>query len=191
MQTGGPSGGCIPASLFDTPVDYDSLAQVGSIMGSGGMVVMDESTNMVDVASYYMEFCKDESCGKCIPCRVGTEQMHRLLGKIRAGQATQADLDRLTQLCRMVRETSLCGSGQSAPNPVLSTLRYFPKNMRHLSIRSRPVTLSPYTMVIPKHQRHAVHHGRQTAASSGGWRRGSYPGCRLPTTSCLLKSYGR
>ncbi len=127
VQTGGPSGGCIPASLFDTPVDYDSLAQVGSIMGSGGMVVMDESTNMVDVASYYMEFCKDESCGKCIPCRVGTEQMHRLLGKIRAGQATQADLDRLTQLCRMVRETSLCGLGQSAPNPVLSTLRYFPE----------------------------------------------------------------
>jgi bidirectional [NiFe] hydrogenase diaphorase subunit len=126
VQTGGPSGGCIPAALFDTPVDYDSLTQVGSIMGSGGMVVMDDSTNMVDVATYYMEFCRDESCGKCVPCRVGTVQMHRLLEQIRAGQASHDDLERLKELCRMVRETSLCGLGQSAPNPVLSTLRYFP-----------------------------------------------------------------
>jgi bidirectional [NiFe] hydrogenase diaphorase subunit len=96
-------------------------------MGSGGMVVMDDSTNMVDVATYYMEFCKDESCGKCIPCRVGTAQMHRLLEKIRAGDATDADLERLKELCMMVKETSLCGLGQSAPNPVLSTLRYFPE----------------------------------------------------------------
>lgn len=125
VQTGGPSGGCIPASLFDTPVDYESLAAVGSIMGSGGLVVMDASTNMVELARFYMEFCMDESCGKCVPCRVGTVQIHRLLGKIRAGEATEADLTLLEQLCTLVRETSLCGLGQSAPNPVLSTLRYF------------------------------------------------------------------
>lgn len=125
VQTGGPSGGCIPASAFDTPVDYESLAQLGSIMGSGGMIVMDQSTSMVDVAHYFMEFCRDESCGKCIPCRVGTVQLHQLLSKIREGRATQADLDLLEELCDMVKHTSLCGLGQSAPNPVLSTLRYF------------------------------------------------------------------
>lgn len=125
VQTGGPSGGCIPASAFDTPVDYESLTQLGSIMGSGGMIVMDQSTSMVDVAHYFMEFCRDESCGKCIPCRVGTVQLHQLLSKIREGRATQADLDLLEELCDMVKHTSLCGLGQSAPNPVLSTLRYF------------------------------------------------------------------
>lgn len=125
VQTGGPSGGCIPEALFDTPVDYDSLTQVGSMMGSGGMVVMDEHTNMVDIAQYYMEFCMDESCGKCVPCRVGTVQMNRLLNKIRDRQATPEDVHKLELLCDMVRRTSLCGLGQSAPNPVLSTLRYF------------------------------------------------------------------
>jgi len=125
VQTGGPSGGCIPAALFNTSVDYDSLAAAGSIMGSGGMVVMDEHTNMVDVARYYIEFCMDESCGKCVPCRVGTVQLYHLLKKISAGAATPADLDRLQELCQLVRETSLCGLGQSAPNSVLSTLRYF------------------------------------------------------------------
>ncbi|RRR75446.1 MAG: NADH-quinone oxidoreductase subunit L [Candidatus Viridilinea halotolerans] len=125
VQTGGPSGGCIPASLFHTSVDYESLAQVGSIMGSGGMVVMDAATDMVELARFYVEFCMDESCGKCIPCRVGTVQLHRLLSHIRSGAATRADLENLAQLCNLVRETSLCGLGQSAPNPVLSTLRYF------------------------------------------------------------------
>ncbi|MBD2308773.1 NADH-quinone oxidoreductase subunit NuoF [Chroococcidiopsis sp. FACHB-1243] len=125
VQTGGPSGGCIPASAFDTPVDYESLAQLGSMMGSGGMIVMDESTNMVDVARFFMEFCMDESCGKCIPCRVGTVQLHRLLTKIRQGEASSTDLELLEELCDMVKNTSLCGLGQSAPNPVLSTLRYF------------------------------------------------------------------
>jgi bidirectional [NiFe] hydrogenase diaphorase subunit len=125
VQTGGPSGGCIPASLFDTPVDYDSLGQVGSIMGSGGMIVMDQNTNMVDVARFFMQFCMDESCGKCIPCRAGTVQLFRLLTKIREGNATRADLERLAALCDMVKQTSLCGLGQAAPNPVLSTLRYF------------------------------------------------------------------
>ena len=127
VQTGGPSGGCIPASLFDTPVDYESLAKVGSIMGSGGMVVMDEATNMVELAKFYMEFCMDESCGKCIPCRVGTVQIHRLLEKITAGHATPTDIEHLHALCQLVRETSLCGLGQSAPNPVISTLKYFPE----------------------------------------------------------------
>ncbi|HMO59215.1 MAG TPA: NADH-quinone oxidoreductase subunit F [Roseiflexaceae bacterium] len=126
VQTGGPSGGCIPASLFDTPVEYESLAQIGSIMGSGGMIVMDEHTSMVDVAHYFMEFCMDESCGKCIPCRVGTVQMDHILRSIREGRATHADIDRLRELCMLVKEASLCGLGQSAPNPVLSTLRYFP-----------------------------------------------------------------
>ncbi|ARV57962.1 NADH dehydrogenase [Nostocales cyanobacterium HT-58-2] len=125
VQTGGPSGGCIPASAFDTPVDYESLAQLGSIMGSGGMIVMDESTNMVDVARFFMEFCMDESCGKCIPCRVGTVQLYQLLTKIREGKASLADLELLEELCDMVKQTSLCGLGQSAPNPVFSTLRYF------------------------------------------------------------------
>ncbi|HEY9641584.1 MAG TPA: NuoF family protein [Coleofasciculaceae cyanobacterium] len=125
VQTGGPSGGCIPASAFDAPVDYESLTQLGSIMGSGGMIVMDQSTQMVDVACYFMEFCRDESCGKCIPCRVGTVQMHQLLVQIRAGQATSKDLELLEELCDMVKQTSLCGLGQSAPNPVISTLRYF------------------------------------------------------------------
>jgi bidirectional [NiFe] hydrogenase diaphorase subunit len=125
VQTGGPSGGCIPAAALDTPVDYESLARLGSIMGSGGMIVMDQDTNMVDVARFFMEFCMDESCGKCIPCRAGTVQMYRLLTRIRDGQASRGDLSRLEALCDMVKHTSLCGLGQSAPNPVLSTLRYF------------------------------------------------------------------
>jgi bidirectional [NiFe] hydrogenase diaphorase subunit len=125
VQTGGPSGGCIPAEAFDTPVDYESLAELGSIMGSGGAIVMDQETNMVDVARFFMEFCMDESCGKCIPCRVGTVQLYRLLTKIREGKASLADLELLEEMCDMVKSTSLCGLGQSAPNPVLSTLRYF------------------------------------------------------------------
>jgi bidirectional [NiFe] hydrogenase diaphorase subunit len=125
VQTGGPSGGCIPAERFETPVDFESLAAAGSIMGSGGMVVMDANTNMVEIARFYMEFCMDESCGKCVPCRVGTVQIHRLLTRIRAGEAEPADLDQLTSLCTLLRETSLCGLGQAAPNPVLSTMRYF------------------------------------------------------------------
>ena len=125
VQTGGPSGGCIPAQHLDTPVDYESLTKLGSIMGSGGMVVMDDKTNMVEIAKFYMEFCMEESCGKCIPCRAGTTQMFRLLEKITAKQATARDLARLEELCDMVKNTSLCGLGQTAPNPVLSTLRFF------------------------------------------------------------------
>ena len=125
MQTGGPSGGCIPAQHLDTPVDYDSLGKLGSIMGSGGMVVMDDTTSMVEIARFYMEFCKEESCGKCIPCRAGTVQMYQLLTKIIDRRATAADLVQLEELCEMVKNTSLCGLGQTAPNPVLSTLRFF------------------------------------------------------------------
>lgn len=125
VQTGGPSGGCIPASLLDTPVEYDSLTQLGSMMGSGGMVVMDSQTSMVDVAKFYMEFCREESCGKCVPCRAGTVQMYELLSKITNQKATLTDLEQLEALCGMVKAMSLCGLGQSAPNPVVSTLRYF------------------------------------------------------------------
>jgi bidirectional [NiFe] hydrogenase diaphorase subunit len=125
VQTGGPSGGCIPAHELDTPVDYDSLTKLGSIMGSGGMIVMDDTTKMVDVARFFMEFCMDESCGKCIPCRAGTVQMLGLLTKILARKATARDLQKLEELCQMVKSTSLCGLGQTAPNPVLSTLRFF------------------------------------------------------------------
>lgn len=125
VQTGGPSGGCIPANLLDTPVDYESLAELGSIMGSGGMIVMDETASMIDVAKFFMEFCMTESCGKCIPCRVGTVHMHNLLDKIYKGEATMRDLALLESLCDMVRNTSLCGLGQTAPNPVVSTLRFF------------------------------------------------------------------
>ena len=125
IQTGGPSGGCIPAQYLDVPVDYESLLKLGSFMGSGGMIIMDETSCMVDVAQYFMEFCMSESCGKCIPCRVGTAQMYDLLKKITSGAATLDDLAQLEELCDLVKNTSLCGLGQAAPNPVLSTLRYF------------------------------------------------------------------
>jgi bidirectional [NiFe] hydrogenase diaphorase subunit len=124
-QTGGPSGGCIPREHLDLPVDYESLMTVGSIMGSGGLIVMDSSSNMVDVARFFMEFSMDESCGKCIPCRVGTRHIHTLLDTIASGRGTAEDIRLLEELCMMVKETSLCGLGQSAPNPVLSTLRFF------------------------------------------------------------------
>ena len=132
VQTGGPSGGCIPADYLDTPVDYESLNKLGSIMGSGGMVVMDDSTNMVEIAKFYMEFCMEESCGKCIPCRAGTVQMFNLLEKITQRKATARDLAKLEELCDMVKNTSLCGLGQTAPNPVVSTLKYFRKEYEEL-----------------------------------------------------------
>ncbi|MBN1516985.1 SLBB domain-containing protein [Candidatus Sumerlaeota bacterium] len=125
VQTGGPSGGCIPAEHLDISVDYDSLAQVGSIMGSGGMIIMDETSCMVDVAKFFMAFCCEESCGKCIPCRVGTSQMYHILQRITNGQGTLYDLELLEELCDVMQNTSLCGLGQTAPNPLLSTLRFF------------------------------------------------------------------
>ena len=124
-QTGGPSGGCIPASLIDTPIDYDNLIAIGSMMGSGGLIVMDEDTCMVDIAKFFLEFTVDESCGKCTPCRVGTKRLLELLNKITQGQGTMEDLDRIEELASFIKSNSLCGLGQTAPNPVLSTLRYF------------------------------------------------------------------
>ena len=125
VQTGGPSGGCIPDELLDLQVSYESLIQAGSMMGSGGMIVMDDTSCMVNVARFFIEFCMTESCGKCIPCRAGTAQMFTLLTRICKGQGTMDDLDLLVSLCATVKEASLCGLGQTAPNPVLSTLRYF------------------------------------------------------------------
>ena len=124
-QTGGPSGGCIPAALIDTPMDYESLISIGSMMGSGGLIVMDEDTCMVDIAKYFLDFTVDESCGKCAPCRIGTKRMLEMLEKISEGNATLEDLDKLEKLCYHIKTNSLCGLGQTAPNPVLSTLRYF------------------------------------------------------------------
>ncbi|MFH0729795.1 MAG: NuoF family protein [Pseudomonadota bacterium] len=125
VLTGGPSGGCIPESLLDMPVDYESLTKAGSIMGSGGMIVLDETACMVDVAKFFIDFCRSESCGKCVPCRVGTTQIHLLLDKITGGAGEISDLAQLETLCDLVKQTSLCGLGQTAPNPVVSTLRYF------------------------------------------------------------------
>ncbi len=124
-QTGGPSGGCIPASLIDTPVDYDSLMAIGSMMGSGGLIVMDEDNCMVDIAKFFLEFTVEESCGKCTPCRIGTRRLYQMLEKITNGQGTLEDLDQMEELCEHIKSNSLCGLGQTAPNPVLSTLRYF------------------------------------------------------------------
>lgn len=124
-QTGGPSGGCIPAAHLDVRMDYEALVNLGSIMGSGGLIIMDDSSDMVDVARFFMEFCMDESCGKCVPCRVGTKMMHDLLQKICDNKANSNDLQRLEELAVYVKETSLCGLGGSAPNPLLSTLRHF------------------------------------------------------------------
>jgi len=125
VQTGGPSGGCIHEEHLDMPVDYESLAAVGSIMGSGGMIIMDETSCMVDVAQFFMEFCMSESCGKCVPCRVGTTQIYHLLRTISSGKGKPSDIEVLGELCDLLKNTSLCGLGQTAPNPVMSTLKYF------------------------------------------------------------------
>ncbi|MGN1207367.1 MAG: NADH-ubiquinone oxidoreductase-F iron-sulfur binding region domain-containing protein [Eubacteriales bacterium] len=124
-QTGGPSGGCIPATHLDTPIDYDNLIAIGSMMGSGGLIVMDEDNCMVDIAKFFLEFTVDESCGKCTPCRMGTMRLLEILNKITSGNGTLEDIDRLENLCKYIKSASLCGLGQTAPNPVLSTLRYF------------------------------------------------------------------
>ena len=125
IQTGGPSGGCIPEKMLDTLVDYDSLKDVGSIMGSGGLIVMDDSSNMVEVARFFMDFSQSESCGKCVPCRVGTVELRDILDKFLAKVATREDFELLKSLCEVVQDSSLCGLGQTAPNPVLSTIKYF------------------------------------------------------------------
>jgi NADH:ubiquinone oxidoreductase subunit F (NADH-binding) len=125
VQTGGPSGGCLPAEMLNMPVDFDSLTAAGSMMGSGGMVVMDQDTCMVDIARYFLDFTQRESCGQCIPCRVGTKQMYDILDSITRGRGKPEDIDTLLDLGHAIKESSLCALGQSAPNPVLSTIRYF------------------------------------------------------------------
>ena len=125
VQTGGPSGGCLTETELDTPIDYDNLVAAGSMMGSGGMIVLDEDNCMVDVARFYMEFIVDESCGKCTPCRVGTKRLLEMLTKITKGEGTLEMLDEMEQLCYEIRDTALCGLGQTAPNPILSTLSHF------------------------------------------------------------------
>ncbi|HOM02192.1 MAG TPA: NADH-quinone oxidoreductase subunit NuoF [Acetivibrio sp.] len=124
-QTGGPSGGCIPASHIDTPIDYDSLIQLGSMMGSGGLIIMDEDTCMVDIAKFFLEFTVDESCGKCPPCRIGTKRMYEILERITEGKGEEGDIEKLEILAKNIKASALCGLGQTAPNPILSTLRYF------------------------------------------------------------------
>lgn len=124
-QTGGPSGGCIPAEHLDVPIDYDNLLAIGSMMGSGGLIVMDDTTCMVDIAKFFLEFTVDESCGKCTPCRIGTKRLLEILNKITSGNGTLEDIDRLEELCYYIKENALCGLGQTAPNPVLSTLHFF------------------------------------------------------------------
>jgi bidirectional [NiFe] hydrogenase diaphorase subunit len=146
VQTGGPSGGCIPAEYLDMPVDYESLIAVGSFMGSGGMIVMDDTSCMVDVATYFMDFSREESCGKCVPCRVGTTQLHMLLTKITRGKATLQDLETMERLAGMVQRTSLCGLGQGAPNPIFSTLRYFRSEyLAHIVDRTCPAGVCQMT----------------------------------------------
>ncbi len=138
-QTGGPSGGCIPADKIDVPIDYDNLIAIGSMMGSGGLIVMDEDNCMVDIAKFFLEFTVDESCGKCTPCRIGTRRLLELLTKVTEGKATMEDLDKMEQLCYYIKENSLCGLGQTAPNPVLSTLRYFREEYEaHIKNKSCP-----------------------------------------------------
>ena len=124
-QTGGPSGGCIPASLMDTEIDYDNLTAIGCMMGSGGLIVMDEDNCMVDIAKFFLEFTVDESCGKCSPCRIGTKRMMEILEKITSGKGTLEDIDKLEELAYYIKQNSLCGLGQTAPNPVLATLKFF------------------------------------------------------------------
>ena len=164
-QTGGPSGGCIPASLIDTPIDYDNLIAIGSMMGSGGMIIMDEDTCMVDMAKFFLEFTVDESCGKCAPCRIGTVRMLEILNKITSGNGEMEDLDRLEELATYIKSASLCGLGQTAPNPVLSTLRNFrDEYVAHIKDKKCPAgvckKLLSYTIPINVK---AVRSARETA----------------------------
>jgi NADP-reducing hydrogenase subunit HndC len=144
VQIGGPSGGCLPEALLDVPIDYESLRQHGAIMGSGGVIVLDDSACMVNVAKFFLEFTADESCGQCTPCRVGTQLMLEILNRITEGRGTEEDLDRLEELAQLVKSASLCGLGQTAPNPVLSTLRYFrDEYLAHIRDQACPARVCP------------------------------------------------
>jgi NADH:ubiquinone oxidoreductase subunit F (NADH-binding)/ferredoxin len=149
VQTGGPSGGCIPEKYFDLTVDFDSLLKIGSMMGSGGLVVLDENTCIVDVAKFFISFTRNESCGKCVPCRIGTYQIYEILDRITNGKGRPDDLERLEMLCLKVRDTSLCGLGQSAPNPVLSTLEHFRDEYEaHIEKRLCPAKICNMSEII-------------------------------------------
>jgi NADH-quinone oxidoreductase subunit F len=187
VQTGGPSGGCIPARFIDLPVDYESLAQIGSIMGSGGMVVMDETTCMVEVARYFLSFTQDESCGKCSPCRLGTRQMLQILTRITEGKGSEADIDTLLTIARTVKECSLCGLGQTSPNPVLSTLNYFRSEYdAHIREKRCPAAVCDSLMIspcqhtcpvginIPKYVAH-IASGEYRQAVETIWERNPFP----------------
>ena len=137
-QTGGPSGGCIPAQHLDVPIDYDNLIKIGCMMGSGGLIVMDEDTCMVDIAKFFLEFTVEESCGKCVPCRIGTKRLLELLEKITNGEGTLEDIDKLEELCHYINDNSLCGLGQTAPNPVLSTLNFLRMSILHVVDKECP-----------------------------------------------------
>ena len=144
VQMGGPSGGCIPESLLDTPVDYESINATGAIMGSGGMVVMDEATCMIDVARFFLSFVQNESCGKCPFCRIGTKRMLEILDRITKGEGKESDVDLLQELCLQIRDGSLCGLGQTAPNPVLTTIKYFKDEyMAHIVDHKCPAKVCP------------------------------------------------
>ena len=154
-QTGGPSGGCITAEFLDTPIDYESLQAIGSMMGSGGMIVMDEDDCMIDVTKFYLEFSVDESCGKCAPCRIGGRTCYNILDKFSRGQGTMEDLDTLKTLAQAMRKASLCGLGQTAPNPIMSTINYFEDEyLAHIKDRKCPAgkckDLLSYTVVEDK-----------------------------------------
>jgi NADH-quinone oxidoreductase subunit F len=173
VQTGGPSGGCIPADRFDLPIDYDSLAEAGSIMGSGGMIVMDEGTCMVDVARYFMNFLKGESCGKCFTCRKGTQRMYEILDDISKGKGTPEEIGLLEELAKVVKDTTMCGLGQTASNPVLSTLRYFRGEYeRHATSSTRGATPSCATTSWGPPARRPARSGPRPGATSRSSRRG-------------------
>ena len=135
-QIGGPSGGCIPREHLNVPVDYETLSELGAIMGSGGLIVMDEDTCMVDMARFFLDFVQDESCGKCVPCRIGTKRMLEIVTRICEGKGEEGDVEKLIALGQQIKDTALCGLGQTAPNPVLSTIRHFARNMIFISGRN-------------------------------------------------------
>ena len=174
VQLGGPSGGCVPAELLDTPVDYESLAATGAIVGSGGMVVADDTTCMVDLAKYFLQFTQNESCGKCVPCRLGTKRMLEILERITAGEGEEGDIERLESMALNIKRTSLCGLGQTAPNPVLTTIRYFRDEYRaHIDDRRCPAlsceALIAYT--VDPGRLHRLHAVRQEVPGGRGDRR--------------------
>jgi len=148
VQTGGPSGGCLPADMLDQPIDFDTLSRAGSIMGSGGMIVMDEDNCMVDVARYFLKFTQEESCGKCVPCRIGTKEMVEILTRITEGKGEKGDIKKLNDLAETVQKASLCGLGQTAPNPVLTTLRYFMDEYKEHIEKKRCPALSCKELIV-------------------------------------------